>query len=182
MDDAQLLARARSWEMEALAEIYDRYSPLLYRYAMRWLDDEILAEDCVAEVFSRFLYALHDGGGPRRHLKAYLFRMAHNWIMDHFRQQSGVALTLEETLWRDNASDVETRVLARQQQAKVRAALRRLTPEQQQVIVLRFLEGWSHAEIAVLLRKSVGAVKALQHRALAALRRHLREEEGLDEE
>ncbi len=174
MDEGQLLQRARSWDMEALGMIYDAYSPLLYRYAARLLGDPDLAEECVAETFSRFLHALRAGRGPNQHLKAYLFRIAHNWITDHYRHQTPTAP------WEDQARHLSSDdpppdevVEARWQQAHVRALLHRLTPDQRQVIALRFLEGWSLAEVAESMGKPVGAVKALQHRALAALRRLL---------
>src|SRR5512136_2797630 len=81
-----LLERAREFDRQALAEIYDAYSPGIYRYAMRFLADRDLAEECVAETFSRFLHALKRHTGPRDHLQAYLYRMAHNWFVDFFRQ------------------------------------------------------------------------------------------------
>jgi len=178
--EAQLLERARAWDMEALAEIYDVYSPLLYRYAARLLGDADLAEECVAETFSRFLHALKRGKGPKQHLKAYLFRIAHNWITDRYRRGKPT-LALDETPLRfhgdpdQNPEEEADRLLL---QARVRQALFHLTPEQRQVIVLRFLEGWSHKEIAEALGKPVSAVKALQRRGLAALKRVLEHEES----
>lgn len=179
MDEAQLLQRARAWDMEALGTIYDIYSPMLYRYAMRLLGDVDMAEECVAETFSRFLHALRDGGGPDNHLKAYLFRVAHNWITDTYRRHRPVEsldASPSQPLPHGDPSPEEMAEHALQQ-AQVREMLSRLTPEQQQVIVLRFLEGWSLAEVAEALGKPVGAVKALQHRAVAALRRHLQVEQ-----
>ncbi len=180
MDEARLLKEARAWDMDALALIYDQYSPALYRYAMRLLGDAYLAEECVAETFSRFLHALRRGGGPRRHLRAYLYRTAHNWITDRYRRRRPEMVALDPQRDVDPAPQPESRALHREEQARVRAALMRLTPAQRQVVVLRFLEGWSLAETAQAVGKPVGAVKALQHRALAALRRTLeRDEETL---
>ena len=180
MNEAQLLRRARAWDMEALGAIYDGYSPLLYRYAMRLLGDPDVAEECVAETFSRFLQALRGGGGPKQHLKAYLFRVAHNWITDYYRRHQPVESldTWPQPLADEDPSPEEVADV-RWQQERVRALLARLTPDQRQVIVLRFLEGWSLAEVAETLDKPVGAVKALQHRALAALRRLLEAEAPL---
>jgi RNA polymerase sigma-70 factor (ECF subfamily) len=76
--EQELLHAAYALEEQTLAEIYDLYSPRLYRYAMRLLGDAQISEDCVAETFSRFLQALQAGRGPRDHLQAYLFRTAHN--------------------------------------------------------------------------------------------------------
>lgn len=174
-DEQRLLAQARAWDMEALARIYDDYSPGLYRYAMRLLGDQDLAEECVAETFSRFLHALRAGRGPHRHLQAYLYRIAHNWVTDYFRRRAREAEWPERPL-PDPSAGPDTLARKRLEQARVRRLLRRLTPAQQQVVVLYYLEGWSHEEIARTLRRSVGAVKALQHRAVRALHRWLMEE------
>jgi len=170
-----LLEQARNFDLDALAEIYDIYSPGVYRYAYRLLGDACLAEDCVSETFSRFLVALRNGGGPRDHLQAYLYRIAHNWITDQYRRQPPPPLALDEQLAGAAVSAGHSGDVI--EQARVRAALVRLTPEQRQVVVLKFLEGWQNEAVARLLGKPAGAVKALQHRALAALRRMLLVEE-----
>jgi RNA polymerase sigma-70 factor, ECF subfamily len=173
--DPEILLRARQFEASALAQIYDLHSPGIYRYAMRRLGDQSLAEDCVAETFSRFLQALKTGHGPTDHLQAYLYRVAHNWIVDHFRQTSIPTDELTEEI-RDGQVSTEEEAGNRMQQARLRTALRQLTPDQQQVIALKYLEGWANEEIAITLKKPVGAVKSLQHRALAALQRILQSE------
>ena len=76
--EQELLQRASQLETAALAEIYDLYSPGLYRYAMRLIGDATVAEDCVAETFARFLRSLQKRLGLRDHLQAYLYRIAHN--------------------------------------------------------------------------------------------------------
>lgn len=169
--DTDLLLRARDFDAQALAEVYDRYSPGLYRYAVRLLGDSALAEDCVSETFSRFLGALRDRKGPRDHLQAYLYRIAHNWITDRFRREPIMEELNEEASAR--GQEPEEAVALRIQQAHLRKAIRRLTPDQQQVIALKFLEDWENEQIALALGKPVGAVKSLQHRALAALQKIL---------
>ena len=175
--DSDLLKRARTLERQALTEVYNGFSPGLYRYAIRLLGDPDLAEECVAETFVRFLRAVHRGGGPRQHLRAYLYRVAHNWVTDAFRGQPLLPLP-KQPVGHDPASPGPDEVLHRQLEGeRVRAALSRLTPQQRQVITLKFLEGWENREVALALRKPVGAVKSLQHRALRALRRALTAEE-----
>ncbi len=171
--EKRLLRGARRLEMQTLAEIYDQYSPGLYRYAMRLLGDEQLAEDCVAETFSRFLRVLHAGGGPRDYLQAYLYRVAHNWITDQYRRTQPPQISLDQTFSLDDGTDTLLTVAASLEQDRVRAALRLLTPDQRQVIVLKFLEGWSNREVAAAMSKTEGSVKSLQHRALASLKRIL---------
>ncbi len=167
-----LLELARGFDLAALGEIYDSFSPGLYRYATRLLGQCDLAEECVAETFSRFLKALHNGGGPRESLQAYLYQVAHHWITDYYRRQPPPTFSLDERF----ASDLGDPALAANdvfEREQVRAALMQLTPEQREVVVLKYLEGWENADIAILLGKPVGAVKALQHRALDALRRQV---------
>jgi RNA polymerase sigma-70 factor, ECF subfamily len=175
--EEELLRLARLFDQAALAELYDRYSDSIYYYSLRLLGDSSLAEDCAADTFSRLLRALRDGGGPTDNLKAYLFRSAHNWIADHFRRTPPLPLdTALDTP--EAASDPAQEAEQNLMQARVRRALRLLTPEQRQVMALRFIEGWDLDEIATCLEKPLGAVKALQHRALAALRKMLLEEES----
>ncbi len=170
--EQRLLSGAQRFNEQALAQIYDQYSNDLYRYAMRKLGQTQLAEDCVAETFSRFLRAIHKGGGPRQNLRAYLYRVAHNWITDHYRRRPPPTSNLDEVQLEDD-SNLPLALLEKQQQERVRAAIAHLTPDQRQVIALKYYEGWKNKEIAETLEKPIGAIKALQHRAIAALRRML---------
>jgi RNA polymerase sigma-70 factor (ECF subfamily) len=170
--ESQLIQSARRFDQAALAEIYDCYSGGIFRYAYRLLGENDLAEDCVAETFSRFLKALHNGGGPQDHLQAYLYQIAHHWITDSYRRQPPPPLELREEVadWQDNPSQTAAENI---QLDQIRAALAYLTPEQRQVLVLKYLEGWDNEAVAARLDKPVGSVKALQHRALNSLRRLL---------
>jgi len=173
--EEELLRLARRWDQAALAELYDRYNQGIYYYSLRLLGDPALAEDCAADTFSRLLRTLRDGGGPTSNMKAYLYRSAHNWIADHYRRTPPLPLDAEVDLVQpesDTAEQAEQNLI----QGRIRSALRLLTPDQRQVVVLRFIEGWELAEISVSLKKPLGAVKALQHRAVAALKKMLLEE------
>ncbi len=174
MDRLRLQGAARL-DRQALEGIYKQYSPLLFRYAYRLLGDSELAEECVSETFSRYLNALRNGNGPGEHLKAYLYRISHNWITDYFRRQQPDPLDVD--LHADPRGNPAHVVAGQLEQERVRAALRRLTPEQRRVVVLRFLEEWSHKEIAALIGCSVEATRSLQYRALSVLRRLLIEQE-----
>jgi RNA polymerase sigma-70 factor (ECF subfamily) len=173
-DETALLRHARQFDEQALAEIYDTLSPAIYAYAMRLLGDVDLAEDCVAETFSRFLNALHAGGGPQNYLKAYLYRVAHNWITDRFRHiRPETSLDQELELTADQDSEPHISVADEMERQELRAALAMLTPEQRQVVTLKYLENLDNTEIAQALQKPVGSIKSLQHRALGTLRRIL---------
>jgi RNA polymerase sigma-70 factor (ECF subfamily) len=172
-DDKNLLARARTFDIDALAMVYDRYNTGIYRYAMRLMGDENFAEECVADTFSRFLAALQTGHGPKDHLQAYLYRTAHNWVTDQFRSHSHEMVELDECIHANEQDLPEQQMEIRQKQAHVRKALQSLTPEQSLVVTLKYLEGWENPEIAAVLKRTVGSVKALQHRALDSLRKSL---------
>ncbi len=174
MDD--LLARARRLDAAALSEIYEEFSPRLYRYGYRLLGEPCEAEDVVAEAFHRFLLALSRGGGPETHLSAYLYRTVHNVITDRYRRRPVPDFPLDEALEAGESSD-PSRLAARHiAEQRARAALWRLTHEQRLVLMLKFYEGLDNDEVARALGKPVGAVKSLQHRGLEALRRMLAED------
>ena len=166
-DEIPILDRA------GLAAIYDEHYPLIYRYIYRQVGDVELTRDLADEGFHRLLRSVQKQKHPGQHLKAWLYRTAHNIVVDHYRrQQHRQHLPLDEELIDaddDPAQTAERRASA----ARVRAALHKLTPQQRQVIALKFLEELSNQEVAAVLSKPVGAVKSLQHRALAALQRHL---------
>ena len=170
-----LLKKARQYDQKALAEIYDLYSDALFAYAFKHVGKSQVAEDLVAETFSRFLKALERGGGPKDHLRAYLYRITHNLITDSYRREPPPPLELDEELLPEEGTDPISVVAEMQDADRIRNALRLITPEQSQVITLRFLEGWSGLEIAQAMDKSLGSIKALQHRGLAALQRILLE-------
>jgi RNA polymerase sigma-70 factor, ECF subfamily len=174
--ESELLQLARQYNHQALAQIYDLYSPGLYRYAMRLMGNQIMAEDCVAETFNRFLRALQTNRGPKNFLQAYLYRMAHNWIVDHYRREPAPTEELTDA-HPDKHAGPEEEVSRQFRQQHLREALQQLTPDQQQVLALKYLDGWENEEIAHSIKKPVGAVKSLQHRALAALKRILQNED-----
>jgi len=171
------LIASRKLDLESLGKIYDQFSPGIYRYAVRLLGDDDVAEDCVAETFSRFLRALQTGSGPQEYLKAYLYRIAHNWITDYYRRQSPITQTLDDSIKSDGELRIENQVEARMEKENIRLALRALTPDQRQVVVLFYIEDWNHADIAAAMQKPIGAVKALQHRAVQSLKKILPGEE-----
>ena len=174
----KLIKDAKAFNPDALALIYDQFSTGLYFYAYRLLGDENLAKDCVAETFSRFLKSLRDGKGPQSYLKAYLYRIAHNWITDVYRRQPPPPLELDERVPAGDEVHPEKLVHDRLMWERLRKALQLLPAEQRQVIVLRFIEEWEFEAISEALQKSSGNVRVLQHRALQTLKKLLGREEN----
>jgi RNA polymerase sigma-70 factor (ECF subfamily) len=171
--DQAILERAKRFEAQALEEIFDTYGLRIYRYAYRLLGDEELARECMSETFSRLLIALKRERGPETYLQAYLYRIAHNWVTDFYRRKIPLTLPLDGDLRADTADDPQQRLAKEMTSQQLRQALALLTPDQRQVIVLKYLEDWENESIANTMNKPVGAVKALQHRGLNALRRIL---------
>jgi RNA polymerase sigma-70 factor (ECF subfamily) len=177
----QLIARAKDLVEQALAEIYDTYSTQIFRYAVRLLGNRDLAEECVAETFSRLLQAFYKGGGPQRYLRAYIYRVAHNWVTDYYRRQPLPEMDIDDHEPVEPGSNPALEVAEMMEKERVRAAILRLPAEQQQIIQLRFLENWSHEEVAQVLGKSTDATRSMQYRAIGSLRRMLMEEDPNNE-
>ena len=171
--DQAILEGAKRFEAQALEEIFDKYSQGIFRYAFRLLGDTELARECMAETFSRFLSALKRESGPETYLQAYLYRIAHNWVTDFYRSKIPPSLPLDDQETANPVEQPEQKFSTEMTNQQLRLALTLLTPDQRQVIVLKYLEDWENDAIALSLNKPVGAVKALQHRALEALRRIL---------
>jgi RNA polymerase sigma-70 factor, ECF subfamily len=171
--DQAILERAKRFEAQALEEIFDKYSQGIFRYAFRLLGDTELARECMAETFSRFLTALKRESGPDTYLQAYLYRIAHNWVTDFYRSKIPPNLPLDDQVPANQVEQPEQKLSAAMTNEQLRLALTLLTPDQRQVIILKYLEDWENDAIAISLNKPVGAIKALQHRALETLRRIL---------
>ena len=171
---AELVILAQQGDQTAFASLYEQYSPLVYRFLRRRLDggDEVV-EDLTEDVFVKVYEKLDryvERGLP---FTAWLYRIAHNHLVDYLRtlpRQYASSLDEVTEVPERAATAAFSRVLDRQ---SLEPALARLTPEQRQAIELRFMEGMSVAETAAAMGRSDEAVKKLQARALANLRRHL---------
>jgi RNA polymerase sigma-70 factor (ECF subfamily) len=174
-EEHDLIRRAQDYDPAAFGEIYERYYSGVYKYIYYRVGEQTLAEDLTMEVFVKAMERI-DGytfrGVP---FSAWLYRIASNLVIDHFRRQPAqAALSLEEKL----VSTVESPIQLLDQEFShqaLRQALAELTDDQQQVIILKFVDGMSNLEVAQILGKTEGAVKSLQHRALASLGRVLGE-------
>lgn len=178
MQSEEILLRAQRLDMSALAQIHDRFYPEVFRYVRYRLDDERACEDIASEVFLRLLDALHKRRGPNQNLKGWLLGTASNLVNDHLRHR--YQHVVEEL--REDEEDFfgqdhpESSFVDRWEAHQVRQALMQLTTEQQHVLALRFADERSLEETAVIMEKSVNAVKALQFRAIASLRRIFEEQ------
>jgi len=175
-DDWALLERARKYDAHALGNIYDRYSTRIYNYIYRRVGDAHLAEDLTASVFTKMLEAIRSDKLWRPSFSGWLYRIAHNVVVDHYRSwRRDSEFPLDARLVTTGGDPVKSLDVVLTQ-AQLRRAVSQLTPEQGQVVLLKFVEGMSNTEIADIMGKTEGAIKSLQHRALDALRRVLTEQ------
>jgi len=175
LETDQVLRQAQAGDPEAVAWLYREHAPDLYSYFIVRLNGQPQqAEDLTAEVFVRALVGLERYERRGRPFRAWLFRIGHNLLMDHFRSLRRAPLLLfhsSEHLSEPAAEEALNDVVNRDDLKK---ALRRLTHEQQVVLQLRFVQGLSVTETAAELDKTEQAVKKLQARGLQAMRRVLR--------
>ena len=177
MSQDKLLERALKLEKEALAELHDQLYPVIYRYVRFRIDEDQVCEDLTSEVFLRFLKALRKKGRSIEDARAWMLGTASNLVHDYYRvkyRRPVENIEDHESLF--SQQDTEQAIEHRSTLSEVRQAIQRLTPDQQNVLALRFSQEFSLAETAKIVDKSINAVKVLQFRALAALRRILAED------
>jgi len=169
------LERVRQLDRSALTKIHNQYYPEVYRYVFYRLGEEQVAQDIAGEVFLRLLDSFHRNKGPRETLRGWLLGTASNIVNDYLRGKYARPLENLDDLEVPDHRSPEHILEAAWQLEQVREAIRRLTPDQQHVLAMRFANEFSLDETARLMKKSVNAVKVLQFRAIASLRRLLEE-------
>jgi len=172
-DEESLVRRAQQGEQEAFAHLYENYFDKIYRYVALRIGDRMEAEDITQQVFLHAIRAISSFKWKGVPFSAWLFRIAHNQVVDYLRKKTRRTVTpLEEPMV---ASNDDPQLIAEQRLniEKLDSATKRLTPAQREVISLRFAGELPIAQVAKLMGKSEGAIKALQHSAIVALRKVL---------
>ncbi len=173
-DDIQLVSWARD-DAEAFGELYRRYVKKIYNYIYYRTNNTHDAEDLTARVFYRALAHIDtytERGVP---FSAWLYRIAHNlvanWHRDRSRRQ---IISLEEYIGNELRSEApEHMVEENQEREALLEAIRRLPEDRQQLLILKYVDRLSNAEIGAIMNRTEGAVKSLYHRTLLALREEL---------
>ena len=179
-EEAALVERAQQGDPAAFSEIYDRHQPAVYRYVSFRVGSAATAEDLTSEVFVRVVSRIERFKYRGRPLLAWLYTIARNLVADHHRKAGRYSTVPLDEARPAPGEGPEDRAARRFAELGVVRAIAKLTEDQRRVILLKFVEGMSNEEAARVLGKSVGSVKALQHRALAALRRAMDAAEEVD--
>ena len=173
-EELDLVQRARQGEQEAFAQLYESHFDKIFRYVVLKIRNQAEAEDMTQQVFIKAYESIGSYQSQGVPFTAWLFRIAHNQMVDYVRKQSKKqTVPLDESLQIKDDSDVEHEVEVKIEMEKVVLATAKLTKAQREVISLRFAGGLSITEAAKTMRKSEGAIKALQHSAILALRKTL---------
>jgi RNA polymerase sigma-70 factor (ECF subfamily) len=173
-DVRALVEGAQGGDREALEELYLIHFDRIYSYLHLSVGNRHDAEDLTTQTFLKMLEAISRFRWRSVPFSAWLFRIAHNLAIDHFRARRRVQTEDEVPEPREMAeSSAEDQAMDSLGQAGMLALIERLSTEQRQVLTLKFLFGFANAEVAGILGKTEGAVKSLQHRALASLQKHV---------
>ena len=173
-EELNLVQRARQGDHEAFAQLYESHFAKIFRYVVIKIGNQAEAEDMTQQVFVRAYESIGSYQWQGVPFTAWLFRIAHNQMVDYVRKQSKKpTVSLDESLPIMDDSDLEHEVEIKIEMEKVVLATKQLTKAQREVISLRFAGGLSITEAAKTMRKSEGAIKALQHSAILALRKTL---------
>jgi RNA polymerase sigma-70 factor, ECF subfamily len=175
VEEQQLIQQARHGDSEAFAALYRASVQPIFRYIAHRVNDPQLAEDLTADVFTRALKSMAAYQEQGRPFLAWLYRIAHARVVDYYRRAD--RRPLESDLDAEPIpveADMDQQLLRRQAAKGLRAAIADLTEDQQQVVILRFIEGHRIEVVAQLMGKNANAIKALQHRALRTLANRLK--------
>jgi RNA polymerase sigma-70 factor (ECF subfamily) len=172
-DEAALIEGARAQDPDVWAELYRRHAQQVYAYIYYRLGDQHAAEDLAADVFVKAIAGIGGYAYRGTPLLAWLYRIAHNVTADY--RKAAVRRPLSHIGDAQHIEEGRDALRERDERADMLDAIRGLTEDQQQVVILRFYQGLNHSEVAKVIGKPEGAVKALQTRALRSLRRLLTE-------
>jgi RNA polymerase sigma-70 factor, ECF subfamily len=173
-DEEGLVRRAQGKDTQAIAQLYEAYFDKIYRYIAMRIRNEMEAEDLTQQVFMKMLQSISSYKSKGVPFSSWIYRIAHNQVIDFMRQQNKKATVDIEGLQLPSTGDDPQHMIEKEIDAEeLKKATRKLTAAQQEVLSLRFAGELSIAQCAGIMGKSEGAIKALQHSAVLALRKAL---------
>jgi RNA polymerase sigma-70 factor, ECF subfamily len=169
LNDNELLERVRRGNTAAFGCLYDRYFDSLYKYIYFRVSSKAEAEDLTEEVFLKTWEAMQVPRAPVENFRAWLYRVAHNLVVDHYRSDKKLSSLQQSAPIRETGESMESIVEKKQTAEEIARAVAQLEPRFQQVITCRFISGLSHAETAEIMGLNINNLRVLQYRALRKL-------------
>jgi RNA polymerase sigma-70 factor (ECF subfamily) len=177
-NERELIARAKS-NPEAFGELYRKYADRIYNYHYRHTSNRVEAEDLTSRTFYRALRSLHRYRETGASFQAWLFRIAHNLVVNWYRDSKAhqnISIDVENPLpLRAPRPSPESRIADVETQQALLSVIEALPEDRKTLILLKFVEHMTNAEIGEVLGRTEGAIKALYHRTLISLRKVMRE-------
>ncbi|PKN82846.1 MAG: hypothetical protein CVU46_17765 [Chloroflexi bacterium HGW-Chloroflexi-8] len=173
LEDHQLLEKARRNDMQAIAMIHDRYYPKVWGYVCYRIANRQICEDITAEVFMRFISNIKNSKKEIEYLGAWLMGTTHHLVMDFYRDAyTKPLINLDDQTELKTKGNTHEEVEQSLKMEDLQIVLNDLTSDQQHVLTLRFSQEYSLDETARMMKKSIGSIKLLQHRAILSIRKH----------
>ena len=169
--DAVLIAKAQQGATEAFGDLYNRYYPTILRFVYLRISSPQDAEDLTDDIFLRAWNNVHKYDERGIPFAAYLFQIARNALIDHYRKNRATITSIDDIELQDMDPEPEDTVSSRLEFQELKRRMEFLPEDYQIVLTLRFLSGLSPEETARMMNRSEGAVRVLQFRALSALKR-----------
>ncbi len=184
LTEEEAITRAADGDTEAFSLLYERYVNRIYNYIYYRTGNPNEAEDLTSRVFYRVMHHIPNYNNRGVPFSAWLYRIAHNlvanWHRDNSRRKE---VPLEDyTQLPQRSLQPEARVVDSQEMEALLQVIRQMPPDRQQLLILKFVEGMSNAEVGVIMMRSEGAIKSLYHRTLLALRDELNNSHGEQKE
>jgi len=180
VDEAHLVHRAQKGDREAIAALYDCCYASVFTNIYYRVSDQQCAEDLTTEVFVRMISVLPNYVYQGRPVLAWLYTIAHNLVIDHYRDRKIEFMPLNDRLVGNDGKEPAGLSEERESQEGLAHAMDELTEEQRLVIQLKFIEDYEISEVAVILGRNERAIRSLQHRALASLSRIMQQERSYE--
>ncbi len=169
----QLIKKAKKGDAEAFGLIYDQFLDRIYRFIYLKVTNREEAQDLAQQAFMKAWEAINrfeDEGLP---FSSWLYRIARNLVIDFYRVQKN-NVSLDESLVVLHSDDLEEQLFKNQKNEEIKEALKDLTGEQRDIIILRFVDDLSYKEIGKIIKKNPAALRILQHRAINKLRKNVK--------
>ena len=177
--EAQLINRAVNGDAEAFGDLYEYHLDPIYHYIFYRVSNRQDAEDLTEGVFLKAWQAIGDFEQNGVPFRAWLYRIAHNTVVDHYRMQKDTQSIEGMEQIRDKQVHIEQQLSFQERSEQLTRIIKKLSPLHQHVLILRFINGLSHSEVAEILNRRVESIRVLQHRALKELQGLIAVEEAI---